>query len=436
MLRGWWAELGRALLLAAAGLGVGFAFALPGWGLAAGAGAALLWQLVVWARLARRLAARPHTRELWGLAGEIEHAFRRRVRRDRERRAQLARLRREIVEFTRAMPDAAIVLDADGAIQWANAAGCRWFGLKLPADLGRPLVQLVRDPRLTERLVRAAEPGEAELSSPVAPETDLLVHTAPYGEGRVLILARDVTRLKRLERMRRDFVANVSHELRSPLTVVSGYLEMLVDDPAAPPAWQTPLAEARRQLVRMVAIVRDLLELARLESDANPPPRTPIDMPALLERIRAQTLAAGAGAREIRLDLQSAAQVLGSDTEIESAIGNLVSNAVKYTADHGHIVISWRMVGRQARAAVSDDGIGIPERDIPRLTERFYRVDKARSASAGGTGLGLAIVKHVAERHGARLYIESRLGHGSTFTLSFPAARTRLPQPEASPASA
>lgn len=435
MTGGWRLDLARAILLPAAGLGIGFAFGLPGWGLAAGCAAALAWQLILLGRLARRLATRLPGRELSGLGGQIEGAFRRRLRRDRERRGELARLRREILESTRAMPDAAIVLDAEGAIQWANAAACRWFGLKLPADSGRPLVQLVRDPGLVERLTRPQEPGEVELASPVAPETDLLVHTAPYGTGRTLILARDITRLKRLERMRRDFVANVSHELRSPLTVVSGYLEMLEGDADAPSSWLAPLAEARRQVVRMVAIVNDLLALARLDSDANPPPRTAIDMPALLERVKDQAVTAGAGAREIRLDIQSPAQVLGAETEIESMVGNLVSNAVKYTRDDGHIVIVWRVAGRQGRLSVSDDGIGIPERDVPRLTERFYRVDKGRAGRTGGTGLGLAIVKHVAERHGARLYIESRLGHGSVFTLNFPASRTRLPQAKISAAS-
>lgn len=427
---GWRIELARALVLPAVGVGAGLAVGSPAWGLAAGLAAALLWQLVGLARLVRRLAGASGGAELSGLAGDIEAAFRRQRRRERARRNELAGLRRELEDSTRAMPDAAIALDTDGGILWANAAACRWFGLKLPADAGRPLVQLVRDPALVEQLAGPVRSAEVEIASPAAPETDLLVQVVPYGEGRILVLGRDITRLKRLERMRRDFVANVSHELRSPLTVVSGYLEMLVDDPQAPAAWRTPLAEARRQVVRMVAIVRDLLELARLESDASAPPRTPVDMRALLERVRSTALAGAVGERDIRVDVHSDARVLGADTEIESAVGNLVSNAVKYTGEGGRIEVSWRLVGRQGRLAVTDNGIGIPERDVPRLTERFYRVDKGRSARSGGTGLGLAIVKHVAERHGARLFIESRPGHGSTFTLSFPAGRTRVPEAE------
>jgi len=423
-------ELARALLLPAVGFGAGFVVGAPAWGLAAGLAAALLWQLVGLGRLASRLAGRSSGDELSGLAGEIEGAFRRLRRNERARRDELAGLRRELEDSTRAMPDGAIALDPEGGIQWANAAACRWFGLKLPADSGRPLVQLVRDPALVERLAKPVRAGEAEVVSPVAPETELLVQIVPYGDSRTLVLARDITRLKKLERMRRDFVANVSHELRSPLTVVSGYLEMLVDDPDAPKSWRAPLSEARRQVVRMVAIVRDLLELARLESDASAPPRSAVDMPALLERVRSAALAGADGEREIAIDIRTPAAVLGADTELESAVGNLVSNACKYTGEGGHIEVVWRMVGRQARLAVSDDGIGIPERDIPRLTERFYRVDKGRSARTGGTGLGLAIVKHVAERHGARLFIESRPGHGSTFTLRFPAGRVRLPQAE------
>lgn len=425
MIRAWRNELGWALVPAAAGIAVGFAFGVPGWGLAAGLCGALLWRLGSFIRLARRLHTHAQGRELAGVAGELEATFHRHLRRERDLRSELTRLRREIVESTQAMPDGAVVLDADGTIQWANASACRAFGLKVPGDLGRPLVQLLRDPLLVERLAHRGEAAEVEIVSPVAPQMELLVHVAPYGEGRTLVLARDVTRLKRLERMRRDFVANVSHELRSPLTVVAGYLEMLSEDPQAPEKWRTPLGETRRQVSRMVAIVRDLLELARLESEAAAPPRTPVEMRALLERVRSQALAAGdaGGRREIRLDIQTNAEVLGSETELESAVGNLVSNAVKYSGEDGHIVVAWRLVGRQARLSVSDDGIGIPERDIPRLTERFYRVDKGRSARSGGTGLGLAIVKHIAERHGARLYIESRYGQGSTFTLAFPNAR-------------
>lgn len=422
-MKAWRTELLRIAPPILAGLGLGWGFRVPGWGLAGGALVALAWQLLTVSRLLSHVDGDGAARPRGGLAGEFATRWDRRRRREAGRRAELVRLRRELAESTRAMPDAAIVLDADGAIRWANKAACRWFGLDLPGDLGRPLVQLVRDPLLVERLGRRERPGEIEIASPTAAGNELLVHVAPYGEGRTLLLARDVTRLKRLERMRRDFVANVSHELRSPLTVVSGYLELMGEDAETPPTWANPLAETRRQVARMVAIVRDLLELARLESDSTPPPRTPVDLASLVDRARAQIVAGGIGKRDIATEVPAHTMVLGAETELESAVGNLISNAVKYTADDGRIAVSWRDADSGGELTVADDGIGIPQREIPRLTERFYRVDKARSARSGGTGLGLAIVKHVAERHGVRLGIESEVGAGSRFTLVFPAGR-------------
>lgn len=424
-MKAWRSELLRAGVPILAGAGVGYAFGVMGWGAAAGAAAALAWVLRDLAILARRRGAGLRGSRVTGMAREIESAWIRDRRREADRRAQLVRLRRELVRLRRAVPDGALVIDAEGAIRWANGAACRWFGLNLPHDVGRPLVQLVRDPKLIERLERGRGAAEVELVSPARPQIELLVQIVPYGEGATLLLARDISRLKRLERMRRDFVANVSHELRSPLTVVSGYLEMIGEEPETPAVWKAPLAEMRRQVARMVAIVRDLLELARLESDATPPPRVPVAMPALIERVRSQIAAGGIGSRRIELHLTSSAEVLGAETELESAVGNLVSNAVKYTADDGHIEVTWRDCQAGAELQVADDGIGIPEREIPRLTERFYRVDKARSTRLGGTGLGLAIVKHVAERHGAHLRVESEVGVGSRFVLDFPATRTR-----------
>lgn len=422
-MRVWKSELLWILLPPLAGLGVGFAFAQPAWGLAGGALLALTWQFLSLARLLRVVGGKRRGSPSGGLAGEIASIWEHRRRKDAARRNELMRLRRDLNESTRAMPDATVVIDRAGTIQWANEAACRWLGLTMPSDLGRPLKQIVRDPTLVKRLEAGTRDGEIELASPAQPEIELLVNLVPYGDGRTLLVARDVSRLKRLERMRRDFVANVSHELRSPLTVVSGYLELLDADPKGPPAWKGPLGETRRQVARMIAIVRDLLELARLESDASAPPRTAIDMGNLIERVRSQIVAGGIGKRRIEVSLASRSRLLGAETEVESAVGNLVSNAVKYTVEDGHIDVEWRDVPSGAELGVADDGIGIPPQEIPRLTERFYRVDKARSARSGGTGLGLAIVKHVAERHGAELKIDSHLGAGSRFTILFPAAR-------------
>lgn len=429
------AEILRIALPPLAGLGVGMIFAAPGWGLAAGALAALAWSFWNLVGLLRGVGAERGPQGT-GVAAEIGRRWRERRRLDSQRRAELLRLRREFITLRRAMPDGALMLDADGAILWANSVARRWFGLEIPGDVGRPLMQIVRDPALIERLEQR-RPGEVELASPAQPQTELLVRLAPYDSKRTLLIARDISRLKRLERMRRDFVANVSHELRSPLTVISGYLELMTEDAETPSAWRAPVAEMRRQAVRMVAIVRDLLELARLESEASAPPRTRVDVAALIERVRAQVTAGGVGGRHIDVRLRSRAALLGAETELESAAGNLVSNAVKYTADDGVIEVVWQDAGGGAELIVADNGIGIPERDIPRLTERFYRVDKARSARSGGTGLGLAIVKHVAERHGARLRIESKLGEGSRFVLGFPARRVqRVAEPARTPTTA
>ena len=424
MRRAWGVEITWALLFAGIGAGIGIVAGNSAWGVAGGLAVVLGWRLWMFGLLLRRLER--GTKVFFapgGLVAEVEDYCRRWRRDDTARRSDLARLRRELVTFARAMPDAALVLDRHGAIQWANMAARRWFGLR-PEDIGRPLVQLVRDPLLIERLAGADESGSMEMPSPAAPNTELMVQLTPYGDaGRTLILARDVTHLKRLERMRHDFVANVSHELKSPLTVVSGYVELLADDPEVPATWIEPVAALNREVRRMSAIVNDLLALARLESAVRPPERVPVAMPALLRRVRAQAYSAAVGQRHIELDIQTELQVLGDEAELESAVRNLLSNAMKYTSGAGHIRIIWRVVGQNTQLRVEDNGIGIPERDIPRLTERFYRVDKGRSARSGGTGLGLAIVKHVAERHGARLCIESEPGQGSCFTLVFPRAR-------------
>ncbi len=424
MRRAWGIEIAWALLFVGIGAGIGIAVGNLAWGIAGGLAAVLGWRLWMLGLLLWRLR---RGTELYfaggGLVREVGDYCRRCHRADAALRGDLGRLRRELVTFARAMPDAALVLDRHGTIQWANAVGRRWFGLR-PEDTGRPLMQLVRDPILIDRLAASDKSGSIEMPSPSAPDTELMVQITSYGDdGRTLILARDMTRLKRLERVRHDFVANVSHELKSPLTVVSGYVELLADDPEIPATWIEPVAALNREVRRMGAIVNDLLTLARLESGLQLPERIPVAIPQLLRRVRAQTYSAAIAQRYMELDIQTEARVLGDEAELESAVRNLLSNALKYTSDTGHIRITWRVVGANAQLYVEDDGIGIPARDIPRLTERFYRVDKGRSARSGGTGLGLAIVKHVAERHGARLCIESELGQGSRFTLVFPRSR-------------
>jgi len=250
------------------------------------------------------------------------------------------------------------------------------------------------------------------------------------GEGQQLLLVRDVSRQVRLEAMRKDFVANASHELRSPLTVVSGYLETLGQDPALDPELRAPVAEMRRQAERMTSIIRDLLALSRLEETDEVVEEVPIDVPALMAMLRKDVLARSEHPRDVNIRIDSAAQLLGSEAEVHSAFSNLVDNAAKYTPAQGSIEMRWWTDEEGAHFSVSDTGIGIQAEHIPRLTERFYRADPGRSRATGGSGLGLAIVKHVLQRHAATLEILSVVGSGSTFTCDFPLRRVVADQEE------
>jgi len=253
--------------------------------------------------------------------------------------------------------------------------------------------------------------------------TMLALHVVPYGEGRQLLFVRDVTRQSQIEAMRRDFVANASHELRTPLTVIMGYLDTLADDPALSEAWRTPLAEMRRQAERMNAILRDLLELSRLEATGARAGDEAVDVGGLLALLRKEAIASSPRSREVTLRLESQAQLRGASAELESAFSNLIQNAVRYTPESGRIEIRWWTDAAGGHVSVADTGIGIPAEHLPRITERFYRVDPGRSRSTGGSGLGLAIVKHALQRHGAELEVVSEEGKGSTFTCHFPPDR-------------
>ncbi|MGH8301987.1 MAG: ATP-binding protein, partial [Steroidobacteraceae bacterium] len=257
----------------------------------------------------------------------------------------------------------------------------------------------------------------------------------PYGEGQQLLLAADVSRQMRLEAVRRDFVANASHELRSPLTVICGYLETLSQDPALDRDLAGPVAEMRRQAERMTAIIHDLLELSRLEQTSGPAGGEPIDVPALLSSLRKDVLARPMHPREVRLRIDSEAALIGVASEIHSAFANLADNAAKYTPAEASIEMRWWVDEDGAHFSVTDTGIGIPSEHIPRLTERFYRVDQGRSRATGGSGLGLSIVKHVLQRHGAELEVRSVFGEGSTFICHFPPQRVHAARAAAAAAS-
>ncbi|HEV7166272.1 MAG TPA: phosphate regulon sensor histidine kinase PhoR [Gammaproteobacteria bacterium] len=389
------------------------------------AGVYLFWHLINlyrldnWLRRGRQFAT-PSSLGVWG---EIFNHFYRLRRRDRERKRRIAYLLREFRNSTSAMPDAVVVVDALWEIIWFNDAASRLLGLRPGSDLGRRIGNLIRHPDFVGYLRHGDFEEPVNIPAPAAPGVHIALSIVPYGSDQRLLLARDVTRLHRLEEMRRDFVANASHELRSPLTVVSGYLDAMRADARLEGDWGAPLAEMEHQMLRMSAIIKDLLELSRLETEAREAPFAPVDVPALLQRVQRESQALGYGPRDVSVQIGEPLWILGAESELYSAFSNLVFNAMRYTPDSGKVLIRWAANGEGATLSVSDTGVGIASEHLPRLTERFYRVDRSRNRDSGGTGLGLAIVKHVLQRHAAELDVESEPGKGSTFTCSFPVER-------------
>jgi len=339
----------------------------------------------------------------------------------RSRKKKYHRLLREVRESTGALSDGGIILNAENEIVWFNAAATRLLGLST-ADVGNRLDNLVRHPDFVAYLAKPT-PEPVTVPSPSDESGMLTAQIVPYGKDQRLAIIRDITREIKLERMRRDFVANASHELRSPLTVIGGYLDALADDEAMPSAWRGPIGEMQRQAERMTRILRDLIELSRLESSDRTDSDEVVDVARMLELIAGEFQSPGGERPPVTLELESDASLLGNESELHSIFYNLVNNAVRFTPPTGTVKVAWREDGVGAVFEVTDTGIGIPEEQIPRITERFYRVDPGRSRASGGTGLGLAIVKHALQRHDGTLQIHSLEGHGSTFTCRFPSAR-------------
>ena len=331
----------------------------------------------------------------------------------------LARLRRA----AQAMPDGVILLDGKNCIEWCNDTAAAMFKLDPREDVGRPIANLVREPAFIEYLGSRGGDDVPAVRVPVSRNVVLAVQLISYGEQQTLLLARDVTQSERVETMRRDFVANVSHELRTPLTVLVGFLETVRELKLDPQRVRDYLGMMREQASRMHRIIEDLLALSVLES-APPPAAERVRVGPLLERLRADAEALSGGRHAVALDGHPTLDLLGSESELASAFGNLLSNAVRYTPAGGEVRLVWREGPDGASFSVDDTGPGIPPEHIPRLTERFYRVDRSRSRETGGTGLGLAIVKHALGRHQATLEIESEMGKGSRFTARFPSQRT------------
>ncbi len=415
----------RLLSALALGGGVGALLGVTGWGLFIATLGFTLWQLHQTQRFERWLAQRPkgYPKAPPGLWEEIYSHVHRLQQRHKERKRKLAALLNRFQESTAAMPDATVVLDALGRIEWFNPAAARLLGLR-QQDRSQRIHNLLRSPEFTRYLLAGDYDNPLFMSSPVHPELTLAIHIIPYGNEQRLLIARDVTRLQHLERVRRDFVTNVSHELRTPLTVIRGYLEALQQDEDCRASCGPALDTMAQQAQRMQNIVEDLLLLSRLETSPSRDDSRPVAVPTLLKTLEedARLLAQAAGHR-VHVESDETLWLRGSEKELYSAFSNLVTNAIKYTPEGGKIHIRWYRDGEGAKFEVRDNGIGIPAQEIPRITERFYRVDVGRSREAGGTGLGLAIVKHVLKRHGGRLEVESTPGQGSIFTCVFPPER-------------
>ncbi|WP_407313715.1 phosphate regulon sensor histidine kinase PhoR [Pseudomonas sp. nanlin1] len=361
----------------------------------------------------------------YGLWGDVFDSIYHLQRRDQRVRGRLQAVIDRVQESTAALKDAVVMLDADGNLEWWNRAAETLLGLKTPQDGGQPVANLVRHPRFKEYFEQGNYHEPLEIPSPTNDRLRIQLHITRYGNNEHLMLVRDVTRIHQLEQMRKDFVANVSHELRTPLTVIAGYLETLLDNvEEVNPRWVRALQQMQQQGSRMQTLLNDLLLLAKLEATDYPSDSQPVAVADLLRSIKGDALAlSGPRNQQISLDAEASYGLKGSESELRSAFSNLIFNAVKYTPADGQIRVRWWADGQGAHLSVQDSGIGIDAKHLPRLTERFYRVDSSRASNTGGTGLGLAIVKHVLLRHRGRLEISSVPGHGSTFTCHFAPAQ-------------
>ena len=372
-----------------------------------------------------------------GLWGEVADRTRRLLKK-RDLRIQESENRlQEFLAAMQASPNGVVLLDAAGRIEWCNQTATEHFGIDPKRDVLQHVGNLVRDPIFAAYQAGSdyshdvVIPGPASTSSrPVR----LSVHLHGYGEGNKLLMSRDVTAVEQADAMRRDFVANVSHEIRTPLTVLSGFVETLQHLPLELPERQRYLGLMSQQAQRMQTLVNDLLTLSRLEG--SPPPRMDewIAVRILMEQCEQEgrdlSMLMTHMGHDLSVTIERDCELAGSHTELLSAMANLVNNAIRYTPTGGKVQLGWAVhADGQGEFSVTDTGPGIAPEHIPRLTERFYRVDRSRSRETGGTGLGLAIVKHVVQRHGAQLHITSRPGHGSTFSIVFPTSRVRTAIP-------
>ena len=372
-----------------------------------------------------------------GLWSQLADRMRRRLRRSRRFALEQQQRLQDFLLALQASPNGVVLLDRHGRIEWFNQTAAAHFGLEVGRDQAQALVNLVRDPIFTSYLSTRDFRSDVVIpgrTHSVAHPLRLSVHLHHYGDDRLLLLSRDVTALEQADAMRRDFVANASHEIRTPLTVLGGFVQTMQDLQLDEEQRQRYLDLMATQARNLQTLVSDLLTLSRLEGS---PPASAVlwtSVPALLASLEGEVrvlsrLQHPTGSQVLDFAAAPQCEIAGADAELRSAMLNLLSNAVRYTPAHGEIDVAWTVLADgRLEFAVNDNGPGIAQEHLPRLTERFYRIDRSRSRDSGGTGLGLAIVKHVAQRHGAELHIESKLGLGSRFSITFPASRVRWPE--------
>lgn len=366
--------------------------------------------------------------------GEWRDAFYRihkqlRMRQDRQELA--VQNLEQMLQATRSLPDGVVILDKLDRIIWLNDAAERYLGLSRQRDVGQFIYYLLRNTRFSEWLALDDMSRSLKIRAPNTPDSTLHLQMVPIQLDQRMLMCHDITELERVDTMRRDFVANVSHELRTPITVITGFLEGFADmDAPSPEQFKKHIHLLCEQTDRIRHLLEDLLVLARLEGEQDIKNET-VDVPALVESLGNDARSLSQGRHEVQVIIECRVKLIGRTRDLHSAFGNLVSNAVRYTPAGGRITLRWSLNDHNsAEFSVRDTGEGIAAQHIPRLTERFYRVDRGRSRATGGTGLGLAIVKHVLQRHEGRLKVESVLGKGSTFTAVLPADRVI---PEAAP---
>ena len=380
--------------------------------------------------------------ELDGIWGDLIDRMRR-ILNEQRRQTQAEQKRlQDFLQAIQASPNGVVLLDPEGKIEWCNQTAALHLGMDAKRDLMQHVVHLVRDPVFKKYMASEDHAGEVVIdgrNSSFQKLVKLSVQLHSYGENRQLLLTRDVTELAQADAMRRDFVANVSHEIRTPLTVMSGFIETLQSLPLEPQERDQYLGLMAVQALRMQELVNDLLILSQLEGNSLPSTNDAVDLTSMMSTIESEARGLSAAQREegepehvIEIVVPQGLKLLGAAKELHSAISNLVNNAVRYTPSGGLITATWEILPDQRiQLAVVDTGPGIASEHLPRLTERFYRVDRSRSRESGGTGLGLAIVKHVMQRHGGELKIESELGKGSKFSLIFPVSRMVTAEVEA-----